>query len=149
MTSEGTIKSIDDIEEGNYNENKAIYNLNIEENYTYYVSELEVLVHNDCTKEMTEGSEANKVLDVRGEYNEIDKYREKLGVGPYTLESGNTVACINLDGERFFGVNSTITKESQDATKALRQKWFEKIQWVPPKKKQPLHLGYAKFLTHG
>ncbi|WP_077836212.1 deaminase [Clostridium felsineum] len=42
-----------------------------------------------------------------------------------------------------------MTKESKEATKALRQKWFEKIQWVPPKKKQPLHLGHAQSLTHG
>ncbi len=94
------------------------------------------------------GDNSDSKLEIDRVYNEIEQYRQEIGLGPYTIESGNTVASINLDGERIFGVNSTITKESQEATKALRQKWFEKIQWVPPKKKQPLHLGHAQSLTH-
>ncbi len=45
-------------------------------------------------------------------------------------------------------MNSSITKESQKATRELRQKWLKEVQWVPPKKNNPKHLGHVQSLTH-
>jgi deoxycytidylate deaminase len=81
-------------------------------------------------------------------YDEIKKFREQSGLQPYSDESGDTVAMVEIEGQKFFGVNSSITKESQEATKELRQKWFKKVNWVPPKKNVPKHLGHVQSLTH-
>lgn len=81
-------------------------------------------------------------------YNEIKKFREQEGIQPYSEDSGDTVARIEVEGQAFFGVNSTITPKFQEATKELRQKWFEKVNWVPPKKNVPKHLGHVQSLTH-
>lgn len=67
ITLEGTIESIDGIEKIRYNENKAIYDLNVDENHTYFVSELEILVHNDCTEEMT--NVAKRVAELLDDLN--------------------------------------------------------------------------------
>jgi len=81
-------------------------------------------------------------------YNEIKKFREREGIQPYSEDSGDTVARIEVEGQAFFGVNSTITPKFEEATKELRQKWFEKVKWVPPKKNVPKHLGHVQSLTH-
>lgn len=81
-------------------------------------------------------------------YSEIKKFREREGIQPYSEDSGDTVARIEIEGQAFFGVNSSITPKFQDATKELRQKWFEKVNWVPPKKNIPKHLGHVQSLTH-
>lgn len=81
-------------------------------------------------------------------YDEIKKFREQSGFQLYSDESGDTVAMIEIEGQKFFGVNSSISKESQEATKKLRQKWFKKVNWVPPKKNAPKHLGHVQSLTH-
>ena len=36
------------IESLSYNEGKTIYNLNVEDNHTYFVSDEKVCVHNNC-----------------------------------------------------------------------------------------------------
>jgi hypothetical protein len=61
---------------------------------------------------------------------------------------GDTVASVTIGGKTYFGVNSTITKESHKATRALREKWLKEVEWVPPKKNNPKHLGHAQSLTH-
>ncbi|WP_256734657.1 ribonuclease YeeF family protein [Bacillus altitudinis] len=81
-------------------------------------------------------------------YDEIKRFREKAGLKPYAIDSGDTVAAVKVNDRTFFGVNSTITKESQQATRELRQKWLKEVQWVPPKKSSPKHLGHAQSLTH-
>jgi len=81
-------------------------------------------------------------------YDEIKKFREQSGFQPYSDDSGDTVAMVEIEGQKFFGVNSSITKELQAETKELRQKWFEKVNWVPPKKNVPKHLGHVQSLTH-
>lgn len=48
VNSDGTISIVEGIEYIRYNEGKAIYNLNVEDNHTYFVSEEKVCVHNDC-----------------------------------------------------------------------------------------------------
>lgn len=53
-----------------------------------------------------------------------------------------------MGNKTYFGVNSTITKESHKATRELRQKWLREVEWVPPKKNNPKHLGHAQSLTH-
>ncbi len=79
-------------------------------------------------------------------YDEIKKFREQSGFQLYSDESGDTVAMIEIECQKFFGVNSSISKESQEATKKLRQKWFKKVNWVPPKKNAPKHLGMFSHL---
>ena len=64
------------------------------------------------------------------------------------MESGDTVAMVEINGKRFYGVNSTITEQSRNSTRALRQKWLNKIEWAPYKEKTPKHLGHAQSLTH-
>ena len=81
-------------------------------------------------------------------YEGIERFREKAGLKPYSIDSGDTVASVTINNNTYFGVNSTITKESQKASKALRQKWLNEIEWVPPKKTAPKHLGHAQSLTH-
>lgn len=81
-------------------------------------------------------------------YDGIERFRKKAGLKPYSIDSGDTVASVSVNNKTYFGVNSTITKESQKASKELRQKWFKEIEWVPPKKSQPKHLGHAQSLTH-
>ncbi|WP_297430328.1 polymorphic toxin-type HINT domain-containing protein [Clostridium sp.] len=49
--SDGYDKTIESIELIQYNECREIYNLNVDENHTYFVSDLGVLVHNDCNYE--------------------------------------------------------------------------------------------------
>ena len=48
VISDGTVSVVEGIEFLRYNEGKAIYNLNVEDNHTYFVSEDKVCVHNDC-----------------------------------------------------------------------------------------------------
>ena len=81
-------------------------------------------------------------------YEGIERFREKSGLKPYSIDSRDTVASVTVNNKTYFGVNSTITKESQKASKALRQKWLNEIEWVPPKKTAPKHLGHAQSLTH-
>ena len=81
-------------------------------------------------------------------YEKIKKFREKAGLRPYSIDSGDTVASVTVNNKTYFGVNSTITKESQKSSKALRQKWLKEIEWVPPKRTALKHLGHAQSLTH-
>ena len=48
INSDGSVIAVEGIEPLSYNEGKAIYNLNVEDNHTYFVSEEKVCVHNDC-----------------------------------------------------------------------------------------------------
>jgi len=50
-------------------------------------------------------------------YEEIERFREKAGLKPYSIDS---VANVTINNKTYFGVNSTITRESQKASKALR-----------------------------
>lgn len=67
----------------------------------------------------------------------------------YGPDSGDTVALVEVNGNKYFGVNSQITKDSQASQKPLREKWLGEVEWVPPKKKEPKHLGQVQSLTHG
>ncbi|PEE40894.1 hypothetical protein COL91_03460 [Bacillus pseudomycoides] len=51
---------------------------------------------------------------------------------------------MTVGNKTYFGVNSTITKESHKATRELRQKWLREVEWVPPKKNNPKHLGHVQ-----
>ncbi len=99
-------------------------------------------------------NEKGEVIDKLSEqnstkgYEKIKRFREKAGLEPYSISSGNTVACIEIDGKNYFGVNSTITQQSKANTRELREKWLNEIEWVPPKKRAPQHLGHAQSLTH-
>ena len=92
---------------------------------------------------------SNKIKDPEGGYDSISNFRKKAKLQPYNLDSGDTVALIEINGNKYFGVNSQITNESQLAQKPLREKWLNEVEWVPPKKKRPKHLGQAQSLTHG
>ncbi|MBA4538829.1 hypothetical protein H1Z61_17295, partial [Bacillus aquiflavi] len=94
-----------------------------------------------------EGREMGNRKSING-YEGIGKFREKVGLKPYSIDSGDTVASITVNNKTYFGVNSTITKESQKASKALRQRWLREIEWVPPKRTAPKHLGHAQSLAH-
>ena len=48
INSDGSLVIVERIESLSYNEGKAIYNLNVEDNHTYFVSEEKVCVHNNC-----------------------------------------------------------------------------------------------------
>ena len=48
VNSDGSVSVVEGIELVRYNEGKAIYNLNVEDNHTYFVSQDKVCVHNDC-----------------------------------------------------------------------------------------------------
>ena len=48
VNSDGIVSVVEGIECISYNEGKAIYNLNVEDNHTYFVSQEKVCVHNDC-----------------------------------------------------------------------------------------------------
>ena len=48
VNSDGSVSVVEGIEYISYNEGKAIYNLNVEDNHTYFVSQEKVCVHNDC-----------------------------------------------------------------------------------------------------
>ncbi len=88
---------------------------------------------------------AKTILEKRAK---IARFREIAGLQPYSEDSGDTVAMTEVGGHAIFGVNSSITKESHEATKELRQKWFKMVKWCPPKKKEPKHLGHVQSLTH-
>ena len=81
-------------------------------------------------------------------YSLIAKFRRMAGLGPYSIDSGNTVALISVDDNMFFGVNSGITEQSKLATREIRNKWLKEVNWTPPKKYAPRHLGQALSLTH-
>ncbi len=81
-------------------------------------------------------------------YDRIAKFREKAGLQPYSIDFGDTVAMVEVNGKHYFGVNSTISEQSKIATRPLRQKWLEKIQWSSYKQSTPKHLGHTQSLTH-
>ncbi|WP_299248053.1 deaminase [uncultured Aquimarina sp.] len=79
-------------------------------------------------------------------FDDLAVFRENNDLPKYKREDGSTgtAAKTDIDGTDFYGLNSKLSPEA----KALRQKWFEQIEWVPPKKTQPKHLGHAQSLTH-
>jgi hypothetical protein len=77
-------------------------------------------------------------------YDLIKKFREKAGLDPYSAKSGDTVAMLDVNGRKFFGVNSRLSP----ASLPLRRTWFEKIEWQPTKAKKPDHMGRAQSMTH-
>jgi len=81
-------------------------------------------------------------------YADVAEFRRRAGLQPFSEDSGDTVARVVVNGNAYHGVNSGITETSRAATKPLRQRWFEDIDWVPPKTRQPRHLGHAQSLTH-
>ena len=50
LTADGEIKNVDYVEAKYYDSNIPIFNLNIDEYHTYFVSDFKLLVHNDCVK---------------------------------------------------------------------------------------------------
>ncbi|MCY7993386.1 T7SS effector LXG polymorphic toxin [Bacillus haynesii] len=96
----------------------------------------------------TNNTVTNATSQVNKGYEKLKRFREIAGLKPYSVNSGDTVASVTIKNRTHFGVNSTITKESQKATRELRQKWLKEVQWVPPKKSTPKHLGHAQSLTH-
>ncbi|WP_297429166.1 polymorphic toxin type 15 domain-containing protein, partial [Clostridium sp.] len=76
--SDGYDKTVESIESIQYNESREIYNLNVDENHTYFVSDLEVLVHNDCNYEGgTKAEEAVPRIDeIEVNFNHKTKYDE-------------------------------------------------------------------------
>ena len=58
------------------------------------------------------------------------------------------MAFSHLHGSAVNNSGSTISEQSKIATRPLRQKWLEKIQWSSYKQRTPKHLGHAQSLTH-
>ena len=52
VTSDGRIVEIEKIEKKEYNESREVYNLNVYDFHTYFVSKIGVLVHNTCFNEV-------------------------------------------------------------------------------------------------
>ncbi|WGH74645.1 deaminase [Tenacibaculum tangerinum] len=91
----------------------------------------------------------DEILDVKKitkNFEELDNFRINRKLPKYSIKDGTTgtTAKVEVNNQSFFGINSSFVPESLD----LRRKWFNKIKWVPPKKKQPKHLGQAQALTH-
>lgn len=61
----GEIKVVEDISIEKLNEAIKVYNLEVEDNHNYYVSNNEVLVHNNCTKRVSK-DDAEKILGKNG-----------------------------------------------------------------------------------
>ncbi|WP_332238673.1 deaminase [Sporolactobacillus sp. KGMB 08714] len=90
----------------------------------------------------------NNQMEINKRYSDIERFRERMGYGKYSSDSGNTVACIKINDETFYGVNSSISYESKMKTIQMRRKWFKEISWAPPKAVKPKHLGYTQSLSH-
>lgn len=100
------------------------------------------------TEKMSCTQMQKNISDIMNGNEKNELFRKQKGIQPYSLTSGDTVANITVNDTTYFGVNSSITPDSKEDTKELREQWLRKIQWVPPKKTAPKHLGYAQSLTH-
>lgn len=78
--------------------------------------------------------------------DDLANFRKENNLPEYKLNDGSTgtTAKVEINGEDFYGTNSKFSPD----TKSLRQEWFDKIDWCPPKANQPAHLGHAQSLTH-
>ncbi|MBL7746242.1 MAG: hypothetical protein JNM19_02340 [Chitinophagaceae bacterium] len=85
-------------------------------------------------------------LIVTRNYKDIFSFRKAKKLPAYAKEesASGTVCKAEIEGKSFWGINSKLSPEAN----SLRQKWFKKITWVPPKKKAPAHLGHAQSLSH-
>ncbi|PTM57535.1 pre-toxin TG domain-containing protein [Desmospora activa] len=85
-------------------------------------------------------------------YIEIQRFRRILNMPRYSLTNGRTgtVARVEVNGRRIFGVNTSLIKNSKYAPRDmdLRRRWLREVNWVPPKKNKPNHLGHAQSLSH-
>lgn len=83
-TQDGERESVEDVQMENLDEAVKVYNLEIEDSHTYYVSADEVLVHNGCEADITDTINQNsnkdceelsqlikKVISERGEHGKI------------------------------------------------------------------------------
>ncbi|MCI9080098.1 MAG: hypothetical protein HFH68_14515 [Lachnospiraceae bacterium] len=134
------------VEKTRHEEPVIVYNFHVKDWTSYFVGKIRGYVHNDEKIE-------HKGLGISDEdiiegYKKIESFRKKAGLKAYSEDSGDTVAYVVINRKTYFGVNSTITKESHAASIELRRKWLKEIEWVPPKKKIPKHLGCAQSLTH-
>ena len=59
-------------------------------------------------------------------------------------ESRNTVAGLEVDGNLEFGVNGSISPETLEN----RRRWFNEIQWSPPRETTPTGLNRVQALSH-
>ena len=141
------------VEKTRHEEPVAVYNFHVKDWVSYFVGKIKCYVHNLKEIKHNELEIDNTILEVTDEditkgYKKIEDFRKKAGLKAYSEGSGDTVAYTIINGKTYFGVNSTITKESRAASIELRRKWVKEINWIPPKKKIPKHLGYAQSLTH-
>lgn len=102
---------------------------------------------NGLKKSLAEGIE--EILDgmsTEKHFVDIAEFRELKNLPKYIKENGatGTVAKVQIEGKIFYGLNSGASPESL----VIRKKWFDKIQWVPPKKTQPVKISQAQSLLH-
>ncbi len=139
-----------------YAEQFEVCNLTIAQNHSFAVGNAGVLVHNTggCPKVDVGGlgypgsMPGAPIRTASNSFEDIAAFRQRAGLQPFSEASGDTVARVVVNGRAYHGVNSTITEASRAASKPLRQRFFEMIDWVPPKARQPEHLGHAQSLTH-
>jgi hypothetical protein len=79
-------------------------------------------------------------------YDEITEFRKLKNLPEFLAAEGKTgtIAKVEIGGKNYFGINSSLSKESM----ALRKKWFSKITWVPPKKNIPRVISHTQSLLH-
>ena len=88
----------------------AVYNFEVMDWGTYYVSGMEVLVHNKCSDEGGIDSEAWKAID---EYRSRIDGIEPLGdTIPTRGDNNGTVAFIEVNGNKVFGLNSSLLSDA-------------------------------------
>jgi hypothetical protein len=75
-------------------------------------------------------------------FDDIASFRVAKKISAFNQLDGatGTVAKIEIDGKPFFGINSGLSPDSLP----LRRKWFEIVEFKPPRK----HLGRARSLNH-
>jgi hypothetical protein len=114
---------------------------------TFNKEESDVLADENIIENVNldDAKEANKTHE--DHYNDIANHRKDKGLPEYKLEDPSTGTCAKIDvnGKDYFGLNSSLSPEAKD----LRQKWFDKIDWVNSKKgKKPAHIGHTQSLSH-
>jgi hypothetical protein len=104
---------------------------------------------NDIIKQLTKLS-SNELLDELEklassssvQFGEIAKFRKLNNLPEFiqSVDTTGTVAKVEIGKKTFFGISSKLSPKSLP----LRRKWFELLNFNPPRK----HLGNARFLSH-
>jgi intein/homing endonuclease len=105
LTADGEIKTVDEIQVISYDKARPIFNLNVDEYHTYFITGLALLVHNDCNEITTDfiiGNSTDYLEQLKIKSQVVINH--EVGAAFENYVEGTKLAHVDYDIQELYGI---------------------------------------------